>query len=330
MPASLRVLLTDRAWPDFELEREILGEIGAEVVEAPDSAEETLAGLAADVDGIGTCWAQVTAAVIAAAPRCRVIGRFGIGLDNIDVEEATRRSIPVTYVPDYCVPEVTEHTLALVFAAARKVAFFHAATKAGDYQLQAGLPLRRLAGQVLGLVGLGRIGRSVAGMARAIGFEVIAHTPSGDPHETGCEMVDLETLLVRSDFVSLHAPLNESTAHLIGPKAIASMKPSAWLINTSRGGLVDHDAVWQALQEDRLGGAALDVFDPEPPDLDRPLFRHERVIVTPHAAFLSEESLLELRTRATRQIVDVLRGRRPEHVANPQACEGLSERSQLD
>jgi D-3-phosphoglycerate dehydrogenase len=148
----------------------------------------------------------------------------------------------------------------------------------------------------------------------------MAHTPSGNDQGTGCAMVSLDTLLAESDFVSLHAPLDESTRHIIGERALRLMKPTAWLINTSRGGLVDTQALSRALAENRLAGAALDVFDPEPPDLGDPLYRDERVIVTPHAAFVSRESLIELRTRVARQIVDVLSGRPPEHVVNPAAC----------
>jgi len=316
-----RVLITDYAWPDLTVEQAVLSRAAAEVVAAPDASEATLARWAAEADAILTCWARVTAPVILAAPRLQVVARLGIGLDNIAVDTATRRGIPVTYVPDYCVEDVADHALALLLACARNVAFFHHRTKAGEYALKAARPMRRLRGQVLGLVGLGRIARALAAKARGIGLEVIACSASGNDYGTGVEMVGLEALLTRSDYVSLHLPLNASTARLIDTQALASMKPTAFLINTSRGGLVDHESLAAALGDDRIAGAALDVFDPEPPDLNQPLFLDERVIVTPHAAFLSVESLEELRTRAARQVADVLEGRRPENVVNPEVYE---------
>src|SRR5262245_13100456 len=187
-PACYRVLLTDRAWPDATIEREILEPAGIELVEAPDPGEATLAALAADADAIITNWAPVTESVIRAAPRCRVIARTGIGLDNIAVATATELKIPVTNVPDYCAGEVADHALALLLACARNVAFLPSRTKRGEYRLQAAPPMPRLKGKVLGLIGLGRIGRHLAGKARALGLELIAHTASGNEHDTGCRM----------------------------------------------------------------------------------------------------------------------------------------------
>ena len=313
-----RVLLTDRAWPYCTIEREELAVVGAELIEAPDQAEATLVKLATDVDAILTCWAPVTEAVVRAAKKCRHIGRLGIGLDNIAVSVATELRIPVTNVPDYCVEEVADHTLGLLLSCARKIAFFHQRTKAGEYRLQAGGEMRRLRGRVLGLIGLGRIGQAVAARAYAFGIEVIAWTKSGNDHGSGCRMVALPELLEQSDFVSLHVPLTAETRHLLDGDALSRMKRTAFVLNTSRGGLIDHAVLWDALQTGCLAGAALDVFEPEPPDLTQPLFRDERVIVTPHAAFWSEESLLELRRRAVKQVAAMLSGRRPENVVNPQ------------
>lgn len=321
MTAKFRVLLTDRAWPDSSIEQQELSAIGAELVEAPDSHEDTLIRLAADVDAIMTCWAPVTEAVIRRATRCRHIARLGIGLDNIDVAAATERRIRVTNVPDYCVEEVADHTWALLLSAARKVAFFHHRTKHGEYRLQAGGAMRRLRGRVLGLVGLGRIGQAVAKRANPFGLQTIAWTKSGNDHGTGCRMVPLPELLATSDFISLHVPLTPETRHLLNRESLALLKPSAVVINTSRGGLIDPVALWEALHADQLAGAALDVFEPEPPDLSQPLFRDERVIVTPHAAFWSSESLDELRHRTALQIVATLAGGCPENIVNPQADE---------
>ncbi|HXY37653.1 MAG TPA: C-terminal binding protein [Planctomycetaceae bacterium] len=318
MSPPFRVLLTDRAWPDCSIERKVLASVGAEVVEAPNGNEATLLELAKNSDAIGTNWAPVTANVIRAAPRCRIVARFGIGLDNISVTTCTQLGIPVTNIPDYCVQEVSDHALALLLAAARNVAFFHARTKKGEYKLSAGPPMRRLSETTLGLIGFGNIARLLYPKARALGMTVLAHTRRGDDFGTGCRMVSLDELLEKSDFVSLHAPLTDSTRHMISAPQLARMKPTAWLVNTSRGGLIDTAALRNAIADGRIAGAALDVFDPEPPDLSDPLYRDERVIVTPHAAFVSEESLSELRARAAQQIADALSGARPENVVNPE------------
>jgi D-3-phosphoglycerate dehydrogenase len=312
------VLLTDYAWPDLEIERAILAEHDAELVVAPNQEPATLVELAQDVDAIMTNWADVPAEVIDAAPRCRIIARLGIGLDNIDVRRATERGIPVTNVPDYCLTEVAEHTLALLLALARKIGVFHANARAGRYDLAAGFPLRRVEGQTLGIIGLGQIGRRVPEKAQALGLKVIAFSRSQKSRPPGVMWTDFPTLLSQSDFVSLHVPLNDETRHMIGADQLGLMKPTAFLINTARGGLVDHAALAAALEANRLAGAALDVQDPEPPDLSQPPFNDPRVIVTPHAAFYSTESVDELRRRTARQVGTRLTAGRPENVVNPQ------------
>lgn len=318
---SWRVLLTDRAWPDSSIEQLVLAGIGAELIEAPDSSESTLCRLAVDVDAIMTCWAPVTESIVRAATKCQHIARMGIGLDNIAVAAATERRIRVTNVPDYCVEEVADHTMALLLACARRVAFFHQRTKAGEYQLQAAPLRRRLRGSVLGIVGMGRIARAVAQRARAFGLEILGWTRSGNDHGSGVRMVPLPELFRESDFVSLNVPLTPQTQHLLNRESLALLRSHAFVINTSRGGLIDHAALWESLQANRISGAALDVFEPEPPDLTQPLFRDERVIVTPHTAFASIESLHELRLRAARQVVMTLAGQIPEKVVNPQVDE---------
>ncbi|HEY2761376.1 MAG TPA: C-terminal binding protein [Pirellulales bacterium] len=316
----LNVLLTDYAWPNLDLECSILDKAGAKLVVAEKTDAESLVALAADCDAIMTNWAQVSQSVIAAAPRCKIIARLGIGLDNIDVAEATRRKIIVTNVPDYCIVEVAEHALALLLSEARKVAFYHRETKAGRYNLQAGSQLSRIEGQTLGIVGLGNIGRKLAEKAAAIGLNILATgrtAPKKEslPPKTAWCMLD--ELLARSDYISLHIPATPETKHLIGAKQFALMKATAYLINTARGALIDNAALSAALISGKLAGAALDVQDPEPPDLSQPPWNDPRVIVTPHAAFTSVESLENLRTRTARQVANVLQGVRPENVVNP-------------
>jgi D-3-phosphoglycerate dehydrogenase / 2-oxoglutarate reductase len=319
--SKLKVLLTDYAWPDLDIERRILAGADAELIVAEKADSESLARLAVEADAIMTNWARVDEHVLKSAARCRIVARLGIGLDNIDVAFATRRGMIVTNVPDYCLVEVAEHALALLLALARKVGYYNSQAKANVYQLQSGPALRRIEGQTLGIVGFGRIGRKLADKAAPLGLRILAmsRTQKDLPH--GVERCALDDLLALSDYVSLHAPLTDSTRRLIGKAQLARMKPTAYLINTARGGLVDMAALVDALANDRLAGAALDVQDPEPPDLTKPPYNDPRVIVTPHAAFVSLESLENLRTRASQQVADALSDRRPENVVNDSASQ---------
>ena len=323
----MRVLITDRAWPDVQIEEDVLKHIGAQVVDAESQPNSSLVELARDVDAIAACWAPVSHEMLDAAPSCRVVSRFGIGLDNIPIDECTRRGIVVSYVPDYCIPEVADHTIALLLGLLRNIVFLDQQIKQGVYDLSAAPSMSRLQGQTLGLVGFGRIARAVRFRAVSLGLRVVATSASGNDHGTGCPMVTLDELLSTSDLVSLHCPLTDSTHHLLDETALASMKSHAVVVNTSRGALIDHHAAWNALQQGNLGGLALDVYDPEPPNLKDPelgpLFRDPRVVATPHAAFLSRESVAELRRRTAQAIVDVVEGRQPEQVVNPSTCESL-------
>ena len=321
---EFKVLLTDYAWPNLEIERRTLDEVDAALIVAPEQCVETLAGLATDVDAIMTNWAKVPSAVIHAAPKCRIVARLGIGLDNIDVAAATQRRMLVTNVPDYCLVEVAEHALALLLALGRKIAFYHHATKREHYELKDGPVLRRIEGQTLGIVGLGNIGSRLAEKAVALGLNVLASSRSRHRAPSGVTYCSLEDLLAQSDYVSLHMPLSPQTRHLIGAAELGRMKPTAYLINTARGGLVDHAALAAALAAGRLAGAGLDVHEPEPPPLNAPPWNDPRVIVTPHAAFVSEESLANLRSRTARQVADCLSGVRPENVVNPEVLAGTS------
>lgn len=316
----MKVVVTDRAWPDLDIERSVLEPAGAELVEPPARDEGALVRAARGADAILTNWARVSRPVIEAAAALRVIARLGVGLDNIDLSCATERGVVVTNVPDYCTDEVAEHALALLLALARNVGHHHQSSKEGRYDLSAGPSLRRLKGRTLGVVGYGNIGRALAARATGIGLRVIASSRS--EAEPAVEWRPFDALLAESDFVSLHVPLTEETRHCVDRAALARMKPTAFLINTARGGLVDHRALAEALDQGRLAGAALDVQEPEPPPLDEAPFDDPRVIVTPHCAFVSEESLADLRRRAANQVLAALEGRTPENVVN-----GISART---
>ena len=320
----MKVLITDYVWPDVEVERRILSEVGAKVVVSPSGAERDLVRLAVDVDAIMTCFAQVTPAVVRAAERCVHIARYGIGVDNIAVDVATELGIVVTNVPAFCVHEVAEHTLALLLACARKVTRYDRAIRSGRWDLQVGKPLFRLSGSTLGIVGFGKIGRALAGKAGGLGLRILVHDPYAAAAEFGdlpVEPCDLDELLRRSDFVSLHAPLTGDTRAMIGEAELRKMKPSAYLVNTSRGALIDLPALERALREGWIAGAGLDVLPQEPPPADSPLLSLDNVVLTCHAAFYSEQSLAELQSSAAREVARVLGGQLPTNLVNPQVLE---------
>lgn len=309
-----RVLVTDHVGADVDLERSLLESGGLELVVAPDTSEDTLIRLAAEVDALLVCYAQVQRRVVEAAGEggVRVIARTGIGWDNIDVEAAQRAGITVTNVPDYCLDEVADHTVALLLVLARRIFAGMESVRHGGWEFPRG-SIRRLAGRRLALIGVGQIGRRVAGRAAALGLTVVAYDPffedwASVPVERA---TDLHEALAEADLVSLHVPLTEDTHHLVDEPALAAMRRSPALVNTARGPLVDLDAVTAALVAGRLSGVALDVTDPEPLPVDHPLRSHPDAIVTPHMAFYSVESEDELRRLACEEVLRALAGDPP-------------------
>jgi D-3-phosphoglycerate dehydrogenase / 2-oxoglutarate reductase len=259
--------------------------------------------------------------VIRAAPKLRVIGRYGIGVDNIAVDEATRRGIPVTNVPAYCLDEVAEHVLALIFCLERGIHRYDRAARDGDWSLAVGQPIRRIAGRTLGVIGFGKIGRTVAQRAQGLGMRVVVHDPRapGDAIAVaGAEAVGLLELAARADYVTVHVPATPQTTRLIDAGFLARMKPDAYLINTARGAVVDQDALTEALRERRIAGAGLDVFSPERLEPDHELLAQRGLLATPHVAFYSEESVADLATLAARNVATVLSGGRPRDIVNPE------------
>jgi D-3-phosphoglycerate dehydrogenase len=315
------VLVTDYTWPSTAPEAEVLAEVGARLLVAETGSEDELLSLVPQADAILTCFKRVSAQVVQAGTKLQVIGRYGIGVDNIAVDEATRLNIPVTNVPVYCLDEVAEHALTLLLACARNICHYNSAARAGDWSLNTARPLFRVRGQVLGIVGFGKIGQTLAHKAQGLGLHLMAfdpHVPEQVMHSSGVEPSGLEELLARADFVSLHTPLLPDTRDLINEERLRRMKPTAFLINTARGGLVDHAALARALQEHWIAGAALDVFVPEVLPADHPLLAQPNLIVTPHVAFYSEESLVELETKAAQNVAAILSGQRPASVVNPE------------
>jgi D-3-phosphoglycerate dehydrogenase len=315
------VLVTDHPAPTTEIEGALLARIDARLVVAPTGAEAELLELAPAADAILTCFKHVTPAVVRAATNLRVIGRYGVGVDNIAVDVATERGIPVTNVPVYCVDEVAEHAIALMLTLARRTATYDASVRSGEWDIQAGMPMYRIAGATLGVVGFGHIGQAVAARGLGLGMRVIA-ADSFVPPETveaaGVELVELDALLSASDAVSLHVPLNAETHHLVDAGRLATMKPTAVLINCARGAVVDLDALAEALLAGRIAGAGLDVFEPERLPVEHPLVGLRNTVLTPHVAFYSEQSIAELQRLATENVIDVLSGRSPVSVVNPE------------
>jgi D-3-phosphoglycerate dehydrogenase / 2-oxoglutarate reductase len=313
-----KILITDYQWPTLDIERSILEPLPGELIVAKTGEEEELLKLAPPVDAILTCWKKVTPRVIDAAPKCRLIVRYGIGLDNIAVDHATKLGIPVTNAPTYCLEEVAEHAIALMMSMARRITRFDKSIRGGSYPGVEFAGMRRVSGKTLGIIGFGNIGRTLAPKARGLGMKVQVADPAlkSLPPEEG-RVVDLDTLLATSDFISVHAPLIPATRNLIGTESLKKIKPGCFLVNTSRGGLVDLDAVLVALESGRLGGCGLDVYPTEPPDLKHPLFQHPRFIPTPHAAFYSEESAENLQHTSAGQVRDCLTGKIPTPIVNP-------------
>ena len=318
---SKKVLVTDYVWPSVEPERAVLAQVDAELVVAPHGDEATLVELARDVEGILTCFAKVTENVVRAAEKCVVIGRYGVGVDNIDVDTATELGIAVTYVPDYCVDEVSDHVMSLLLAWNRRIVLFDTSTKSRGWGSEGlGMRIMRLRGKTMGVVGFGRIGRSVCSKARAFGLEVLTSDPfvsAESAAEAGAEMVELPELLRRSDFVTLHSPLIPETEGMIGKAELESMKPESFLINAARGQLIDEDALYDALTTGGIAGVGLDVLVDVAPPQDHRLIQLDNVIITPHTAFFSQEAVLELEERAAREVVNVFQGRMPDNLVNP-------------
>ncbi|MDT0549919.1 MULTISPECIES: C-terminal binding protein [Streptomyces] len=313
------VVVTDYEFADLEPERQVLEAAGLTLVPAQATTEDELIEVCADADAVINQYAPVTAKVIRSLTRCRVISRYGIGLNTIDVPAATKAGIAVANVPDGSLEEVSDHAAAQILTLARGLHRYDAAIRRGTWDYTVAGPLRRLRGRTLGLVGFGRIPRLLAEKLAGFGMAVLAHDPFADPSHAaalGVRLVDLDTLCRESDVVSVHAPLTAETEGMIGRAQFAAMKPTACLVNTARGPVVDQDALIEALETGRIAGAGLDVFADEPIGPDHPLARCENVVLSPHTAWYSEDSEIEIRTKTARNVVDVAQGRLPTYLVN--------------
>lgn len=318
---SKKVLITDYVWPSTDPERAVLESAGIELVIAPDTSENTLAELAKDVDAIMFCFAQVTSKVLEAATQCKIAARYGIGVDNVDIPKATELGIVVTNVPDYCMDEVTDHALGMILALNRRlVPHTRDVVRGGWNDVALNQPMHRTRGATMGIVGYGRIGRSLAAKAIGFGMNILTYDPMIEPGSSieGATATTLDELLEESDFVSLHVPLLPSTENMISAPELARMKKGSIIVNCARGGLIDENALASALESGHIAGAGLDVVEPTPPNPSSPLLAQENVIITPHTAFFSQASTVELEERTAGEVVRVLAGDKPENWINPE------------
>ena len=319
MPRFL-IAVTDSPFPSLDPAKAALARLDPELRIAKTASTDDILAVARDADAVFVTYAKLPRELLTQLTRCKVIGRFGLGVDNIDTKAAAELGITVTYVPDYCMHEVSDHAMALLLALARKVPLSNKLVQAGRWEMPAVVPIHRLSGRVLGLVGFGNIPRALAPKAKAFGLRVLAHDPfvSRDVFEgAGVEPMSFEGLLAGSDFVSIHAPLSPATRGLFNAEVFGKMKTGAILINTARGPLVDETDLIAALDAGRVGAAALDVVAVEPLALDSRLIGRDNVILTPHTAFYSVEALDELQRKCASDVARVLSGEPPVYPVKP-------------
>jgi len=310
------VVITDCDHGSIDEEKEEFGRIGAEMILAQVQQEKDLIQACKEADGLVNQYALLTRKVFENLPKCKVVSRYGVGVDSVDLKAATDLGIIVANVPDYCMDEVADQTVSMILTLIRKTNFFDQRVKSGQWDFRQGRPIYRVRGKTLGLIGCGKIGLEVAKRISSFGVKVIAFDPYLEKLSQGIELKDFDSVIKESDLISIHCPLNDSTRHLIGEQVFKKMEKRPLLINTSRGPIVDEKALIQALKEGLISGAGLDVLEKEPPDPLNPLLKMENVILTPHVSFYSVESISDLKRSTAKNVVDVLTGRWPRSVVN--------------
>jgi D-3-phosphoglycerate dehydrogenase len=306
---SLHIVITDTGFPDVDVEKGVLAALDARVTVAHCRTEDEVIAAARDADGLLVQWAPISRRVIEQLPRCRVIGRFGVGVDMIDLDAARDHNIRVANVPDYCVEEVASHTLCFLLALGRKIFWEDRLMHQGSWNVVSTIgAVNRIYGQTLGLVGVGRIGMRFAQMAAPLGLRILGYDVKPPANLGPVTLADLDTVLRESDFISFHCPLTKETQHLMNAEAFGKLKAGAFLINVSRGGVVDTAELVKALERKKLAGAALDVFEQEPLPADHPLLKMDNVILTPHIASYSTEAVLQLRRDTAKRVVEYFQG----------------------
>ncbi len=313
------------AFDDFDMivEKRILSALDADIICLKNLDSPESRAILGKADAVVITLQKMTAAVMDLMPKCKIISRLGVGLDNIDIPAATARGMWVTNVPDYGVDEVSTHAASLMLTLLRGIPQLVTNTRNGKWDSAVARPIRRFSEQTVGVMGFGRIGRAFATKAKGFGVRIIAYDPliSADAiRATGAEPVDLDTIFCESDFISLHLPLTDETKHIVNAKTLAQMKPTACIVNTARGGLVDEAALLAAVRAGQIRGAGLDVLSAEPPPKDNPvlaaLLQEERVLITPHFAWYSEEAMIDMRAKGADEVVRILSGQPPRSPVN--------------
>lgn len=308
---------------DMTVEKRVLAALDAKIVNSNGVSSAQSREVLRQADALVIALDQITGEVMDAMPKCKIISRLGVGIDNIDIAAATQRGIWVTNVPDYGIDEVSTHAAALMMALLRGIPQLVANTRNGQWDATVARPIRRFSEQTVGVLGFGRIGRAFGTKAKGFGVRLIAYDPFIPPDAVrahGAEPVDLDTLLRQSDFISLHLPLADETRHIINAQTLAKMKPTACIVNTARGGLIDEAALLAAVRAGRIRGAGLDVLSAEPPPRDNAvlmdLLKEERILITPHFAWYSEDAMTDMRARGAEEVVRVLSGQMPRSPVN--------------
>ena len=311
-----RVVITDCDHGSIEEEKEEFARIGAELILAQVQEEGDLIRSCREADGLINQYAILSRKVLENLPKCKVVSRYGVGVDSVDLRAATDLGIIVANVPDYCMDEVADQAVSMILALIRKTVFFDKQVKSGLWDFRSGIPIHRIRGKTLGLIGCGKIGLEVARRISGFGVKVIAFDPYIEKAPGGIELKDFDSVLKESDVISVHCPLNNSTRHLIGQREFRKMEKRPIVVNTSRGPIIDEESLIRALEENLISGAGLDVLEKEPPGPEHPLLNRENVILSPHISFYSEESISELKRRTAKNVADVLTGRWPVSVVN--------------
>ena len=315
-----KVVLTDNIFPDLILERDMLGKIDAELIEVTDPS--TLKEACKDADAVINTYEQMTADIIENMQKCKMVIRNGIGVNTIDVEACNKKKIMVANIPTYCLDEVATHAMALMLSLARKLTLLNDTVKQGVWDVKKAIPVYSLQNKTLGLVGFGKIPRLVHEKAKPFGLNVMIYDPYVTEEmakEAGVKKVEMDELMTESDFISLHCPLTPDTKNLFNAEAFKKMKKTAYIINTSRGPVINEQDLIEALQQGEIAGAGLDVLMKDEVDVSNPLLSMDNVIVTPHAAWYSEESIVTRRVQTVESVVDVLLGKEPPSWVNRKA-----------
>lgn len=310
---AFKVLLTDYEFENLKYEEDVFAESGLDIdfVKAQCKTEEQVIELASQADAILNQYAPISRRVIESLEITKIISRYGVGINTIDLEAAHEKGITVANVPDYGVEEVSNHALALLLSWARKVTLLNNEVKKGNWDFKACVPVHRFNNQTVGVLGFGRIPRRFIDKVKPLGFKTAAYDPfvsAEDMAAAGVQKMELDEIIRETDYLSVHVPLVKDTFHLLNAERFSQMKKTAVIINTARGPIIDEKALIEALENGIIAGAALDVTEEEPISINSPLLDMDNVIITPHSAWYSEEAMVELRQKAAKNIVQVLKG----------------------